>query len=109
MTTDTETARGICESYALNQLGSELNTNEHILLSEMTERWLETAKEVCNRKDMPLTMLHIVADTVVAAFNMRGNEGMASESSGVQSASYIDLHEKFRERLVSAGLRWFRG
>jgi len=99
---------GIIEYNVRTQIGSELNVNELRIIVNLCERWLETAKEACNRDDTPLSMLHIVADTVVAAYNKLGNEGMVSESAGVQNVSYDDLYNSMHKRLLNANLRVYR-
>lgn len=108
MTTDKKTAAGICEGYVTVQIGGKFDADDMRIISILTERWLNTALEVCNRKDMPLPLIHIVADTVVGAYNVRGGEGMESESAGVQSSHYIDLYDKMKSALISANLRMMK-
>lgn len=111
MTTDKKTALGVCEGYVMIQIGGKLDVEDMKIVTGLVERWFDTALEVCNRNsagiemDMPLALLHIVADTVVGAYNTRGGEGMNSESAGVQSAQYQNLYEKMKSALISANLR----
>ena len=94
-----------CQTYVINQIGGKLNREETTHITNAVERWMNTAQEVCNRNDMPPAMVHIVADIVVAAYNIRGSEGMSSESAGVQSAAFDDLYDKLSKNLIRTGLR----
>lgn len=83
---------------------------DDLILSDLFDDWYSAALAKSNRKDgdRAPALLAIVRNSVIAAYNRRGNEGVTNAGSGGQSESYEDLHEKMTEAILQGGLRVFR-
>jgi hypothetical protein len=90
-----------------NQIGIT-GIEQDSILSDLFERYLSVAKQICLRDDAPDALLDIVQDIASGAYHQRGGEGFESSNAGNQSYNHIDLHEIMRERLITSGLRLAR-
>lgn len=88
--------------------GAEFTKADENTAAGMARIWLDEALAYCRRSDYPSALISIVQDTVIAAYNRRGDEGMTSSSVGGQSVHYDDLSDTMRKRLTTAGMRIYR-
>lgn len=82
---------------------------DEFILSDLFDDWYNAAISKSNRRagDEHPALLAIVRSCVIAAYNRRGNEGMASQATGGQSETYEDLHQKMMDAILQGGLRIF--
>lgn len=91
-------------------LSLENGSADAFVLNDLFDTWYSAALAKSNRPDGDENpaLLAIVRDTVAAAYNMRGNEGMQSFSAGGQSYSYVNLSETLTKRILESNLRIYR-
>lgn len=80
------------------------------LIGELFDSWLEIALAKSNRKEdsVPSALLSIVRETVIEAYNRRGDEGSNGGGAGGQNYSYTDLEDMLLKRILQANLRVMR-
>lgn len=84
--------------------------DEKPIISDLYDNWYSIALEKSNRKVGQETpaLLAIIRDTVIAAYNRRGDEGMTDSTAGGQSFAYQNLEDQLLKRILQANLRVFR-
>lgn len=88
--------------------GAEFSITDENTAAFLARMWLDDASAYCRRSDYPSAMIAIVQDTVISAYNKRGDEGMTSSGVGGQSVQYEDLAEVMHKRLSAAGMRVYK-
>lgn len=84
--------------------------DQKLIIGDLYDDWLNIALSKSNRiagQEVP-ALLAIVRDTVIGAYNKRGDEGMTGSGAGGQSFSYQNLEDELTKRILHANLRVFK-
>lgn len=96
------------------RLGIDGTDNDNVLF-DLFDNCLGVALSVCNIDSADTIPAHkqaaicsIVGEAAASLYNQRGNEGSTGFSTGGQGASYTDVYDSMRQKLIKSGCRIWR-
>lgn len=85
----------------IRALGDNFQNGDEEVIKDFVEDYQEIASNESNRKKEDPKLVPYIKKAVVSAYNLRGAEGMNSQSEGSISESYQDIEDKLRRDVRS--------